>query len=300
MVRGRCARSVAGASIPAMITDGSAMPTLCCSVVVHNSDLTRLAGTLQCLAASLQRAVDCGAVSAAKVVVHDNQSCAQYRAALSEQLGHYSMVFVAPLSLTLNLGDTNFGYGAGVNRAFFDSDSDWALVLNPDIELAENALEEGLQLLSERETAVAVSPLCRGGSGRREYLCKRYPAILDLLLRGFGWRWVRDRFSDRLARYEYQDLQDSVPSPVTLVGGACMLIRRQILERVDGFDESFFMYFEDFDLSLRLGIHGELLYLPSMQVVHHGGFAARKGWRHILWFVVSATRFYRRHGWRWL
>ena len=66
-----------------------------------------------------------------------------------------------------------------------------------------------------------------------------------------------------------------------------------------GFDPRYFLYFEDFDWSVRLAKTGQLVYLPSFRIVHHGGGAARKGWRHIRWFVQSGTRFYRRHGWRW-
>jgi GT2 family glycosyltransferase len=102
------------------------------------------------------------------------------------------------------------------------------------------------------------------------------------------------------ARYEYRELGDEEASPVQLLSGACMLIDRRALAAVGGFDTRFFMYFEDYDLSLRLGAHGTLLYVPSMRIVHHGGGAARKGARHIRWFGVSAWRFYRRHGWRWL
>jgi GT2 family glycosyltransferase len=59
------------------------------------------------------------------------------------------------------------------------------------------------------------------------------------------------------------------------------------------------MYFEDFDLSLRLAKEAGIAYEPAARIVHHGGGAARKGLRHVLWFVASAFRFFSRHGWRW-
>jgi GT2 family glycosyltransferase len=58
--------------------------------------------------------------------------------------------------------------------------------------------------------------------------------------------------------------------------------------------------FEDFDLSLRLGQHGKLAFLPSMRIVHAGGHAARKGLRHITLFIRSGFRFFKQWGWRWL
>jgi hypothetical protein len=58
------------------------------------------------------------------------------------------------------------------------------------------------------------------------------------------------------------------------------------------------MYFEDYDLSMRMGREAVVAYVPQARIVHHGGEAARKGWRHVGWFVASAWRFFARHGWK--
>jgi GT2 family glycosyltransferase len=65
---------------------------------------------------------------------------------------------------------------------------------------------------------------------------------------------------------------------------------------VGGFDPGFFLYFEDFDLTLRLSKVTTVAYCPRVRIVHHGGRAAAKGLRHIAWFVRSARRFFARHG----
>jgi hypothetical protein len=70
------------------------------------------------------------------------------------------------------------------------------------------------------------------------------------------------------------------------------------LRAAGGFDPRYFMYFEDYDLSLRIAAQGTVAYEPAMRIVHHGGEAARKGWRHVGWFVRSAWRFFSRHGWK--
>ena len=79
-----------------------------------------------------------------------------------------------------------------------------------------------------------------------------------------------------------------------------MLVRGECLTAVEGFDERYFLYFEDFDLSLRLGRLGKLLFAPQVRIVHHGGYAARKGWRHLQMFMRSGLRFFNQHGWRWI
>ncbi len=85
-----------------------------------------------------------------------------------------------------------------------------------------------------------------------------------------------------------------------VMSGCCMLARRKAIDATGGFDPKFFLYFEDFDWSVRLNKFAHTAYLPSFRVVHHGGGAARKGWKHIAWFVKSAFRFYNKHGWRFV
>jgi GT2 family glycosyltransferase len=200
-----------------------------------------------------------------------------------------------------SVGD-NLGYGRGHNVAFNDSISDYHLVLNPDVSLGREAIYEGLSYLSEQPNVAIVSPHSSDGDGVPLFLCKRYPAIFDLLLRGFAPKWLKEYFHQRLGHYEMHELS-GVSEPVTginIVSGCCMLIRTEVYARVGGFDKSFFLYFEDFDLSLRIHEVGEVVYLPAMKIIHYGGQAARKGLLHISLFAASAWKFYRRHGWRWL
>jgi hypothetical protein len=79
-----------------------------------------------------------------------------------------------------------------------------------------------------------------------------------------------------------------------------MLLRTAAVQAVGGFDDAFFLYFEDFDLSLRLGRQGRLVFDPAMAIVHHGGYAASKGRHHLKYFIQSGLRFFNRHGWRWV
>jgi hypothetical protein len=77
-----------------------------------------------------------------------------------------------------------------------------------------------------------------------------------------------------------------------------MLCLSDALIRAKGFDEAYFLYFEDFDLSLRMGEIGRLDYVPAMRIEHAGGHAARKGFSHLRMFMQSGFRFFNTHGWR--
>jgi len=201
-------------------------------------------------------------------------------------------------------GHANIGYGAAHNLVLHGTGSDYHLVLNPDVELAPDALANGVRWLDQHPEVGALAPYARDGAGRRVYLCKRYPAIFDLFLRGFAPSFMRHLFKRRLDRYEMRDILGREP-PEDVIGipalsGAFMLVRRDAIDRTGGFDPKFFLYFEDFDWSVRLNLITKTAYVPSVQIGHHGGNASRKGPRHIGWFVRSGWRFYRLHGWKWV
>ncbi len=195
----------------------------------------------------------------------------------------------------------NIGYGAAHNQALQKVDSDFHLVLNPDVEMAEDALLLGLDYLRSQDDVAMVSPRATNASGQIQYLCKRYPSIFVLLLRAFAPAFIQDWFRNYLYSYEIRDnCGERAVADVPLVSGCCMYAKTETLSQVAGFSDQFFMYFEDFDLSLRLHKVGRLVYLPDMHIVHHGGHSARKGLFHISMFAHSGWKFFRRHGWCWI
>jgi GT2 family glycosyltransferase len=146
-----------------------------------------------------------------------------------------------------------------------------------------------------------ITPWAVDGNGERQYLCKQYPAILDLLLRGFAPKPLRKLFAKRLARYELRGVTENEPvTDVTIASGCFMFLRRSVLQTVGFFDPRYFLYFEDFDLSLRVARASTITYLPNVRIVHHGGGAAEKALRHVFLFARSALTFFRTHSWKWL
>ncbi|MFT7289205.1 MAG: GT2 family glycosyltransferase [Halieaceae bacterium] len=281
-----------------MIPETGTATTLGVSIVLHESDLGLLQATLEHLARAVCRARDSDLLDTVSVTVLDNASSDEYGAAAQALVGTIAESYPAAWTFSYRQNPRNVGFGSGHNLALQDCQAEYLLVLNPDVELAATAINEGLRFLREQSDAVAVNPLCKRDNGSREFLCKRYPSLFDLLLRGLGVRWLQQRFAERLAHYEYRELDDTRPGLVTLTSGACLLLRARDFRACAGFDAGYFLYFEDFDLAMRLSHRGALYYLPSMRVVHHGGFAARKGLRHVAMFLRSAVRFYSIHGWR--
>lgn len=213
---------------------------------------------------------------------------------LDEAIRHSSEI----MAINLISNSNNVGYSAH-NQAIFNSNSDYHLILNPDVLMAATALSAGFDYLRNHDETVMICPYSEDQTGSPSYLCKRYPALLDLVLRGFAPEVIKKRFNRRLSQYEYRDqpVDNSIQS-VELISGCCILARTSTLKACGGFDDKFFLYFEDFDLSVRMSQIGPIDYCADMHIVHYGGGASQKGLRHIWWFVQSAAKFYLKHGLR--
>lgn len=199
-------------------------------------------------------------------------------------------------------GLKNLGYGRAHNLAIRATNADYHLILNPDVVLDALCLTKGVAFLRTNEAVKVVAPYATDRDGNVQYLCKRFPALFDLALRGFAPGFIRKRFAGRLLNYEMREVvnQGNVALDVPLVSGCFMLCETALLKKVGGFDERFFLYFEDFALSMELKKHGLLAYLPEMKIQHFGGNSARKGLGHIGMFIASAIKFFNTYGWKFI
>lgn len=287
---------------------------LSASIVVFESDSKLLQRTLESLAAAIADAGRAGLLASARITLVDNGAA---------QASTTDAPYVPPFDLSGETGITtwrriagqgNVGFGRGHNLALygagdrrpdnFGDAADMHLVLNPDALLATDALTLGLRWLRDTPACGMAAPNGEGPDGAPLFLCKRYPDVLTLLLRAAAPAVVRRRFARRLARYELRDVvgerAEHAAEGVPLASGCCMLLRREALQHAQGFDPAYFVYFEDYDLSLRLARSAawRIDYLPAMRLVHFGGNAAKKSWLHVRLFAAGAIRFFNRHGWK--
>ena len=268
------------------------------SIVVFNSALELLQKTLLSLGAAIAPVV-AGEFGSVDITVVDNGSDDGYGRQLSDllrQLREGHGIDVELLTLPCNRG-----FGAGHNCVISRNPGDFNLILNPDVELAPDALSRAVRRLRGDEGLALLSPFALGRDGHQEFLCKRPPSVFVLCLRAFFPAVGRRFFPSHMSRYEMSDVCGTESEvKVPLVSGCFMLARGGDLQRLGGFDERYFLYFEDFDLSLRLGELGSVMYVPEVRIVHHGGYAASKGWRHLGMFMRSGLRYFQQHGWRWI
>lgn len=265
------------------------------AIVTYRCPAPLLASALRSLATAIGVARRRGLLGEVRVHLIDNGT-EESRGELESALGAWDRVAG---DLALHSGHGNLGYGRGNNLVLGELRSDVHLVMNPDVELHEGALAAALASLHEHPDVGMVAPSVRGDDGACQFLCKRYPSLWVLYLRGFAPRRLRARFERAVAHYEMRDvIGERFVADVPLASGCFMLVRTPLFVKLGGFDPRFFMYFEDYDLSMRLAAEASIAYVPEARIVHHGGEAARKGWRHVAWFVASAWRFFARHGWK--
>ena len=254
------------------------------SIVTFNPDFSELEKTLS----SLKTALNGFKHDAYRIIIVDNSATNAVASFLRQKF--------ANLPVQLIHGQGNIGFGRAHNMVLTQT-GEFHLVLNPDIELDPDALHNAIVFMRASERCGLISPRACWTDGQRQYLCKRYPAVFDLILRGFAPRVIRSFFSARLARYEMRaESQSAVCWNPPIVSGCFMFFRGETLRKAGGFSDKFFLYFEDFDLSLRCAQIAETAYVPSVKVVHAGGHASRKGLWHIRVFVRSAITFYKIHG----
>ena len=273
--------------------------TLSIGIVAYQSAAAVVGELLDSLAAAVQAALSDGALEVTALVVCNDESRLQVDAigGLVEAHGQQASDC---MHIELVQGHGNIGYGAAQNLALQRSAADFHLVLNPDVVLDGDALLQGLRFLETNADAVMAVPQGFDPDGRYAALAKRAPSILVLLLRALSVKASRGFFGRCVGRYTYSDrLPSDRPERVELASGCCMFCRTAALKAVGGFDERYFLYFEDYDLSRRIGAHGRIYEVPGVRICHHGGRTAHRGIRRIARFLRSGVRYFDRYGWRW-
>ena len=171
------------------------------------------------------------------------------------------------------------GFGANHNAAFRQARSAFFCVLNPDIRLDADPFPVLLRLFDEPSLAVA-APLIVGPSGEPEDSARRFPTPLSLLKKAAGT-------SEGL---DYRAAGAAIP--VDWVAGMFMLFRSEAFRAVGGFDERYFLYYEDADICRRLRKAGfDVRLEPRCRATHFARRDSRRSARYLRWHLASMMRF---------
>ena len=210
-----------------------------------------------------------------------------------------SLAYLQPLFPWANwiVNTQNTGFGVANNQAVSIARGEYILFLNPDTLLPEDCLEKCLAFMHTHPKAGALGIKMLDGTGQFLPESKRgFPSPLTSLfkLSGLAVRFPR---SKTFARYHLGHLDKNENSVVDVLAGAFMLVRRKVIEQVGAFDERFFMYGEDIDLSYRIQHAGwQNWYFASSSIIHFKGESTKKGnLNYVRMFYQAMNLFVQKH-----
>lgn len=177
----------------------------------------------------------------------------------------------------------NLGFGKACNIGAKNSQSNFILFLNPDAMVYKDTFEKLFDYINHKvakEIAVFGVQLI-GDDGKIQRTCARFPSLSNFLVKVFGL----NKFSLKYFKtYHMEEWKHDEIKQVDHVIGAFYVIKREVFNNIQGFDERYFVYFEDLDLSKKVHTQGhKILYLPDIKAYHKGGGTSEQ---------VKALRFF--------
>lgn len=191
----------------------------------------------------------------------------------------------------------NRGYGAGHNIAIKNSlaqGAQYHLVINPDVWFDQDILTTAVDYLDNNPDVAQIMPKVLNVDGEMQHLCKLVPTPFDLFLRRFLPKKIGLKSR---GRFQLLDSGYDKVMFVPFLSGCFMLLRCSTLKEAGIFDERFFMYAEDADLTRRLATSFETQYLPFVAITHMHGAASHKSIRMLLVHISSAIKYFNKWGW---
>jgi N-acetylglucosaminyl-diphospho-decaprenol L-rhamnosyltransferase len=192
--------------------------------------------------------------------------------------------------------DTNLGYTGGNNLGMQQSRGRFLLLLNPDTEIVGDALVRMVEYMQDHPRVGVLGPQLRYPDGSVQPSRRRLPTLWTALIDStFLEKWFPAH--RELRRYKVLDHPSDQECVVDWLVGACLLVRREVVDEVGLLDEGYFMYSEELDWQKRMrDARWEAAYLPAAQVIHYEGKSSEQaGIATHIRFSRSKVRYFRKH-----
>ncbi len=216
-----------------------------------------------------------------KIILVDNGGCDW-----ANQLNHPKITY---LKSPKNGG---FGYGHNLAMRKFAKDSEFFLICNPDIYFEPSQLDQLINIAKHREEGLFSPKICYP-NGKNQYGQRLLPTPLNLFTRRF-----LPTLADKLDEtYLLKHMHFDKPSFVPVCSGSFMLFRSKALLALKGFDDRYFMYMEDFDLSRRCAVQFSNCYVPDITVYHEHAQGSYRSSKLLKCHIQSAIKYFNKWGW---
>jgi len=201
------------------------------------------------------------------------------------------------LDATYQFTGKNAGYGAGHNiaiRQTIEQSLPYHLVINPDIVFEPAILSKIDDFMNNNPEIGLLMPKILYPTGEIQYLCKLIPTPFDLIIRRFLPKsWTLERTKEfELRASGYNHIMN-----VPYLSGCFMFLRTEAIREVGMFDERFFMYPEDIDLSRRIHRHFRTVFYPEVSIVHNHAHSSYMNTRMMFIHMFNMIRYFNKWGW---
>lgn len=195
------------------------------------------------------------------------------------------------------LHEDNVGYGRGNNRAIrlaMEEGCQYHLVVNPDVWFSSDVIPTIWKYMEEHPEVGQIMPKVLFLDGNIQPLAKLLPTPMDMFCRMILPEWM---FKRRNKRYELADSGYKNIMNVPCLSGCFMFFRTSTLQECGLFDERYFMYAEDFDLTRRIHRRFKTLFFPNVSIFHKFNRGSHRSLRLFLIHTVSMVRYFNKFGW---
>jgi GT2 family glycosyltransferase len=247
------------------------------SIVLYRNDAKQIADTILCL---LSSNLDI------RVFLVDNSPTDALR------------VLSAHKRCTYIHNPSNPGFGAAHNvviKKSIEAGCKYHFVVNPDVFFEADVIEKMVRAMINDSNVGMMMPQVLNLNGSVQYLPKLLPSPLTILLRKIK-RPVK-LYSKFISKYELRFVPHDLTYNAPILSGCFTLLNLKVIQEIGMFDDKFFMYFEDWDLSRRIHKKYKTIYFPKVSVYHGYESGANKSGRLFKVFIKSAIRYFNKWGW---
>lgn len=192
----------------------------------------------------------------------------------------------------------NLGFGSAHNIAInkaIENKSDYHFVINPDIFTDSDVLSPMVEYMENSAFVGMMMPQILNINGSIQYLPKLLPSPYSIIMRKIKFpSFIYDHF---INEYELRNVSAELVYNAPVISGCFTLFRVSALKEIGGYDDNFFMYFEDWDLSRRMYYKYKTIYFPNVSVYHEYESGANKSSRLFKIFIKSAIYYFNKWGW---
>lgn len=189
----------------------------------------------------------------------------------------------------------NVGFTRGNNLGIEASRGRYVLLLNPDTEILDDALEKMIAYMDAQPEVGALGPKLLNTDMTVQSSRRRFPTLKTAF---FESTWLQPYASQKILNHYYMlDIPDDRTAQVDWVQGAALMVRREVIDGVGVLDEGFFMYSEELDWQKRIKQAGwQVVYYPEARIIHHGGKSSEQAAaQRDIYFHTSKIRYFKKH-----